>query len=181
MPIRTHAQQDQIKARKLLWFESKNLSHCLFIGFRGGRGIRHFRRHPKDVAGRHRNFCKHGLVRHAVVAIRIHRRDMPLIAPEKERAVPRQGRARIGRQQRIQTLGSRSAGEREGEASALGQRLIRGAHNLFRRSLKQLLRCRQPTDFCRRTHPAPDRIAPSAGAPASRRSAPLRAVPSSRS
>ena len=82
-------------------------------------------------AGRDGNARQQRLARHAVVALRIVGRDVPLVAPEDVRRGPGNRRAirrvRIG-EERVEPPRSGAAGEREGEAARTRRRMpARGA------------------------------------------------------
>src|ERR1039458_1105562 len=158
MSVRSHAQQDQIKARKFSGRQSEKLLQSLLVGVRCGGGILVLSGDGKDVGWRNGNLRQKGFFRHAVVAVRIVRGNMAFIAPEKEHLSPRQTRAGVGRNQRVKVFGSRSAGQRNRGASTLRDYVGSGAYDFLCGRLKKILRSGQSTQVERRTHNTPTRL-----------------------
>src|SRR5579863_10496718 len=99
MSVRAHSKKDEIEARNSACFELEKLSESLFVGGGNGVSVRILCREPEYVPGRDGNFRQHGFVRHPVIAVRVVRRDVSLISPEKEHTIPGKCGPGIGCQQ----------------------------------------------------------------------------------
>ena len=98
-------------------------------------------RHGEDVVGRHGRRCQQGAPHHRIVAARIVVRHEPLVAKEEVDPAPIEpGRVLGPRQERIQSLRRRAAGERHHEATALGDRFVRGLDEPLRGASGEVIR-----------------------------------------
>src|SRR5260370_40283810 len=157
MSIRPHAQQNQIKAGKVACVQREKLPHSLLRSLRRRHRILLLCWDWKAVSWWNGNLRQQRFPRHAVVAVRIVRGNMTLIAPEKEHLSPGQGSVGVRRNQSVQVLGRRSARQGNGEAPALRYRVGCTPYDFLGRRLKKILRRGEPAQIDGRTHNAPAR------------------------
>src|SRR5580658_10563524 len=157
MSVRSHAQQDEIKAGKFAGRDGEKLPQCLFVGVRCGRSVRVLGRDAEDVGWRDGNLRQEALFGHAVIAVGIVGGNMAFIAPEEEHAIPGQAGAGVRRDQGVQVFGSRSTGERNCKAAPLRDSAGSGAYEFLGGRLKKILRSGQSTQLHRCTHSTPFR------------------------
>src|SRR5208283_450303 len=102
----THAEQDQIEARKRPCLYYKVSAKSLLIFQRRLFRVRILALDARNARGLHQGLGKEGFVGHAEVAIRVIRRDVALIAEKEVHLFPGKPRAQAGivRQKRIKAL-----------------------------------------------------------------------------
>ena len=83
MPIRAHAQQDQIETRDVRLADPELLTQRGFILVGGGLGIGEFTWHTMNLRRGNGQVAKECFMGHSVIAVRMIRGDVTFVSPTK--------------------------------------------------------------------------------------------------
>src|SRR5450755_1981208 len=98
MAFRSQAKQNQVKTRKFAWSQAEESSQGLVVGRSGGACVFLLGMNAEDVFRRRRYLRQHGLICHAVIALRVVWRHMAFVTPKEADLVPGDGSARAPRE-----------------------------------------------------------------------------------
>ncbi len=140
MPVRSHAQQDQIETRGVRFGDLELLTQRRFIVVGSGLGIGKFTRHTMNLCRGNGQVAKERLMGHSVITVRMIRRDVTFVSPKKPDFRPIQliPERRDG-EHRIEAFRGRAAGKGDGTRIPRRDGLLRVIENVVRRGFQQRL------------------------------------------
>src|SRR5579862_991874 len=137
MAVWPHAQEYQIEARKFARLHDKEFADLFFVVRGRGIGVGILCVHAEYVRRRNRDLCQKRFVHHPVIALGVSRRHIALIAKEEKNAIPCEVGV-VGGEQRIESLGRRTARQGDCKASLSADGGASKTDEFFSSSVKQI-------------------------------------------